>query len=149
MISPTPAPTVAAPRRTAVRGILLVLGLAVALLFVAHGLAHVVGFAGTWGFSESAAIGDGSTLLAGLDPDGIAMHALGLLWLVPIPVFLAAAVGLVARRTWWWGWALVATVASLVLCVLWFEPARIGLALNVVILAGLAVVAVLRRRAGR
>lgn len=146
----TAAPhTLPAPARARARGIALAVGLVVALLFVAHAFAHVAGFAGTWGLTETDAINDGRTLLAGLDPDGAAMHALGVLWLVPIPLYLAAAAGLVVRRTWWWSAALAATLSSLGLCLLWFEPARIGLALNVFILAGLATVAVWRRRAGR
>ncbi len=92
---------------------------------------------------------DGFTVVAGLDPDGLAMHALGVLWLVPIALFVAAAAGLVLRRAWWLGWAFAATLVSLVLCVLWLEPARVGLVLNAIILAGLAAFAAVGRRAAR
>ncbi len=143
------APAVSLPRRTSGRTATRVVAYAAAVLFVLHGIAHAVGFSGTFGLSEANAIADGYTLVTGLDPDGVAMHALGLLWLAPIPLYAVAAAGLAVRRNWWWGWALAATLASLALCVLWLEPARIGLAVNAVILAGLAIVALQRRRAAQ
>lgn len=140
---------VAIAPRTSGRAVTRALALATALLFVLHGIAHAVGFAGAFGLSESNAINEGFTLVGGLDADGLAMHALGALWLVPIPLYVVAAAGLVLRRRWWAPWALAATLASTALCILWLEPAKVGLVLDLVILVGLAVYAIIARRPAR
>mgnify|MGYP005839919303 CR=1 FL=1 len=149
MTGTTNAHAVAIAPRTSDRAAARVLALATALLFVLHGVAHAVGFAGTFGLSESNAINEGFTLVGGLDTDGLARHALGVLWLVPIPLYVVAAAGLMLRRRWWAPWALAATFFSTALCVLWLEPAKVGMALNVVILAGLGVYALVSRRERR
>ena len=41
---------------------------------------YAVGFADVFGLSEPKAGQDGYTLVNGLDPDGLAMYALGVLW---------------------------------------------------------------------
>ena len=64
----------------------------------------------------------------------------------PSPLYLVASAGLVLRRTWWQAWALAATVVSLALCILWLQPAAVGIAVDITILVGLAVYVVLARR---
>jgi hypothetical protein len=128
----------AAPRRTSSTAVARALALATAVLFVLHGVAHAVGFADVFGLSDPKTGQDGYTLVGGLDPDGVAMYALGVLWLVPIALYLVAAAGLILRRAWWFVWALAATLVSLAACILWLEPAKVGLVLNVVILVGVA-----------
>lgn len=149
MTGTTHTQAIGTPRRTSPRAAARALAIVVAALFVLHGIAHAVGFASTFGLTESNAIEDGYTLVSGLEEDGLAMYALGVLWLVPIPLFVIAAAGLVLRRTWWLGWAFAATLVSLVLCILWLEPSKVGLVLNGVILVGLVVYAISARRATR
>lgn len=136
----------AVPQRNVGRGWARVVALVVALLFIQHGAVHFMGFALTFGLATTDAVCDGYTLVAGLDPDGPAMRALGIAWLLPSPLYLIASAGLVLLRTWWQVWALAATVVSLVLCVLWIQPAIVGVVVDVVILAGLAAYAVAARR---
>ena len=123
-----------------------VVALLAALLFVQHGVVHFMGFAWAFGLIGPGAITDGYTLVAGLDPSGWAMRALGVAWLLPSPLYLVASAGLVLLHAWWQTWALAATVISLALCVLWLQPAVIGVAVDVAILAGLAVYVAITRR---
>lgn len=117
-----------------------------ALLFIQHGVVHFMGFACRFGLAGSDAVNDGYTLVAALDPDGWTMRALGVAWLLPSPLYLVASAGLVLRRNWWQAWALAATVVSLALCILWLQPAAVGIAVDITILVGLAVYVVLAHR---
>jgi hypothetical protein len=90
-----------------------------------------------------------STLVPGLLPGSMALGALGVLWVVALGLFVAAAVGIVLKRIWWLATAFAATGVSLALCIVWFDAAIVGLVLNSVILVGLLACAVWRRGAVR
>jgi hypothetical protein len=120
----------------------------VAALFALHGAAHAAGVAGIFGLGDAAAENT-SSLLPGLDPGSSAFQALGMLWVVALGLFIAAATGLVLKKSWWLGAAVAATLLSLALCVVWFDAAIVGLVLNGVILLGLLGYALPRRRAAR
>lgn len=105
-----------------------------------HGIAHLVGFLGTWGLMPATA---GSATLPGmpfgLARGGAAAKTLGVLWLVGLAAFMLAAIAL-ALDTSWWQTALVGAAAfSLVLSALWYQAAKIGLAIDVALLAGFAL----------
>jgi hypothetical protein len=110
----------------------------VALLLLAHGVAHGVGFAGAWRLSPQ--IPYKTTLLAGrLDAGPTGIRVVGVIWLVLAAAFALTAAGAFARAGWWHPLALGIAAASLVLCVLAVPDAKIGVAVNVVLLVGLAV----------
>ena len=109
-----------------------------AAFLAAHGIAHLVGFVVPWRLMTAADLPYKTTIFAGrvdLGADGIRM--IGLLWLATAVAFLAASVT----------WALdlrsafvllaVAVAASTMLCVVDWPEARIGLLVNVAILAAL------------
>jgi hypothetical protein len=77
------------------------------------------------------------TLLAGLDPDGPLMRLMGVLWLVPVVAFLAAAAGLALDAPWWRMLVVPAAITSLLLCVIWWNDAKVGAAVDLAILVGL------------
>ena len=146
MMGSIQAKAAAVSQRGISRGAARAIALLAALLFIQHGTVHFMGFAWTFGLTGPDAINDGHTLVSSLDPDGWAMRALGIAWLLPSPLYLIASAGLVLLRDWWRAWALAATVISLALCVLWLQPAVIGVAVDVAILAGLAVYVAITRR---
>lgn len=115
-----------------------------AVLFALHGVAHAAGVAGIFGLGDTPAE-NLSTLVPGLDPASLTFRALGVLWMVALGLFVAAAVGIVLKRSWWLATAFAATVVSLVLCIVWFDAAIVGLVLNSVIVVGLVACTVLRR----
>lgn len=117
--------------------------LLVAGFFVFHALAHLVGIREIWGIGAETA--NTATYLTGLDPHSAAYAALGGVWLVACVLFVVAGAGIVLRRGWWLPVAAAAAAVSLAVCVLWADAAIVGLVVNVVILAGLAAWAVVRR----
>jgi hypothetical protein len=117
--------------------------LLVAGFFVLHALAHVVGLKDIWGIGAEAT--NSTTYLTGLDPHSAVYVALGVAWLAALVLFVGAAAGIVLRRSWWLPLAFAAAALSLVLCVVWFDAAIVGLVVNAVILAGLVVWTIARR----
>jgi hypothetical protein len=98
-----------------------------------HGLAHLVGFLGAFRLSAKAPYP--SSVLAGTLPVGEgAARALGTLWLLGALAFVAAAVGVAARSPWWPTLTVAASSFSLLLCIVAWPEARIGVFANVAIL---------------
>jgi hypothetical protein len=120
--------------------------LLVAGFFVLHALAHLVGLKDIWGIG--AGVSNATTYLTGLDPHSPAYAALGVIWLAACVLFVVAAAGIVLRRGWWLVAAFAAAGVSLAVCVVWKDAAIVGLVVNAVILAGLAVWTVVRRLVG-
>lgn len=110
--------------------------LALALLFLVHGMAHLPGFAVAWRLATTGDLPYRTTLLGGrLDIGDAGIRVMGLLWLAAALGFAAAA-----ALTWrdspvWPTVALVATLASLVLSGLAWPDSRIGVFVNLAILA--------------
>ena len=106
-----------------------------AVLFVLHGLAHGVGFAVPWKLVATDDMRYTTTLLAGrLDLGETGIRVVGVLWLVIGLAFVATGIGAWMRQGWWPGAALAVASLSLVMSVLGWPDARIGVALNAVIL---------------
>ena len=107
-----------------------------ALLLIAHGIAHLVGFVVPWGLMPSDMAG-GKTVLAGaVDIGEAGAKVFGVLWLALAIGFLAAGTALLAG---WWDsvWIVRLAAVSLVFCVVGWPDTRIGLTVNVVIIAAL------------
>lgn len=111
----------------------------VATLFLLHGLVHMMGFAAAWQLGDSGGVASAPAIPAGLTAGSPVVLALGVLWLVAMAAFLAAAAGLVLHAAWWKEVAAGAATLSLLLCVAWWNDAMVGALINVVILAGLAI----------
>ena len=136
-------PTAAGRARLARLGPILV-----AVLFLLHRLAHGAGLAGIFGLGDTPPENI-SMLASGLAPEGFAFRLLGIAWLGVLAWFVVAAAGLLLRRGWWLPAAVVAAASSLALCAVWAEAAKVGLVLNVLIIAGLGAWAFLGRRRTR
>jgi hypothetical protein len=114
------------------------LHIAAALVFLAHGFAHIVGFVGHWRLSEK--IPYRTTILGGrvdLGPAG--GRLLGIVWLLLALNFALVAWGVAARTIWWQTGALAAAGVSLILCLTEWPDGRIGAAVNVAIIVVLLV----------
>lgn len=111
--------------------------IAIAIVLALHGFAHVVGFAGSFGLAES--IPYKTTVLGGtVDLGDGGIRAVGILWLVAAAAFLVASAAAMTNQEWWVKALLVAAVGSLVLGVMALPEARIGVAIDVLILAAVA-----------
>jgi hypothetical protein len=114
------------------------LRVALAGLMAVHGIAHLVGFAVPWRLLQAEEMPYSTTLLAGrLDVGDAGIKMVGLVWLGLAVAFLAAAVGVWMDRPGWTGIALGVAAASLVMSVLGWPAARIGVAVNLVLALGL------------
>jgi hypothetical protein len=120
---------------------------AAAAFFVAHGVAHLVGFLGSWGLGEFEDAPYTTFILNGtVDVGDIGMRVVGVLWLAAAAAFGAAAVAV------WRGHirAVAAlTTFSLVVCVIGLPTAIVGVWVDVAILLALGAVAVVRPAALR
>jgi hypothetical protein len=111
-----------------------------------HGAVHALGFVSTWKLG-SGATAMSPTLLPTLDPDGVVSRGLGLVWLLGLAAFVLAGFGLAIEAPWWRTLAAAAAAFSCVLCVIWWNDAKVGAVVDVVILVvlvGTAWVAQLR-----
>lgn len=109
------------------------------VLLVLHGLVHLMGFAAYWPLAEVQGLPYKTTLLGGLwqlSPGG--MRVFAALWAVAAIDFLMVAFLVLLRRPAWRVALLVATLFSLILTILDFQVAYIGVLVNLVILTALA-----------
>lgn len=113
-----------------------------ALLLMAHGVAHFVGFGHAWRILSPDPFPYRTTLIGThVNVGDAGMRVLGVLWLAVGVGFLAASGAALLKSGWWMGVTGVLAVLSLALCVLERPDADIGLVLNAGIIAVLLVVA--------
>lgn len=114
--------------------------MAFAVFLALHGIAHGVGFAGSWQLGEFRDAPLDTTLLGGRLDVGLAgIRAMGILWLLTGLAFAVCAVGVWRNLEWWPSGTTGVAIFSLVMSVMGWPEARIGVALNVAILIGLWV----------
>ncbi|MGE5926622.1 MAG: ABC transporter permease [Gemmatimonadota bacterium] len=108
--------------------------IALAVFLALHGFAHFVGFAGSFGLAES--IPYKTTILGGtVDLGDMGIRAFGALWLLAGGAFLVASAAAMTNQEWWLKALLAAATFSLVLSLMALPEARIGVLLDVLILA--------------
>ena len=108
---------------------------ALAALLIAHGVAHVVGFVVPWKLLSHAEVPYRTTILGGvIDVGDTGVRALGVVWLVAALAFVLVAVACSQDAACAHGCSPLLAL-SLALCVIGWPDARIGLVVNVVLLA--------------
>jgi hypothetical protein len=117
----------------------------IGLVLIAYGLAHAVGFVTKWRIDPAKNAPYNTTILNGIiDLGDIGMRAMGILWLVAGLVFVAAGFGVMGASSWGGFVTLDAAMFSLILSVIGWPDYRIGVFINVAILAYLGLVGRLR-----
>ena len=112
----------------------------VAAIVAIHGLAHLVGFVVPWRLAQLEEMPYSTTLLAGkLDVGAKGIRLVGLLWLLAALGYLGTAVAIACLSPWWLVAIFSVTAFSLLLCVLGWPHSKIGLIVDVGILAIFAV----------
>ncbi|HVZ39449.1 MAG TPA: ABC transporter permease [Candidatus Kapabacteria bacterium] len=110
--------------------------IALALLFLTHGIAHLPGFIVLARVATMKGMPYRTTILGGrIDVGDVGTRAIGLLWLLAAVAFVAVAIGLYAGAAWWRPGALGVAGFSLVLGILCWPEARIGVVINAAIIA--------------
>lgn len=108
---------------------------ALAAFLIAHGVAHVVGFAVPWRLVSASDVPYRTTLLAGtIDVGDVGARAVGVIWLLAAVAFVLLGTAVLA------GWRVhsplfIVLGLSLVLCALGWPDTRIGAVVNIVLLA--------------
>lgn len=113
---------------------------AVAIFMILHGIAHLPGFVVPWRIATFKDTPYKTTLLSGrLDVGDTGIRIIGVLWLAVAIAFVVAGIAMIAGTQWWGVTAICVALVSLVLSLLSLPEARIGVAVNIAILALLAV----------
>ena len=116
------------------------LRIAFAVFLALHGVAHLVGFAGSFQLGEFRGKPLDTTLLGGrIDVGRGGIRAMGVAWLLTAVAFVAVAGAVWADAAGWPTLTAVVAGVSLVLSVLGWPAARVGVFLNLAILAGIAL----------
>lgn len=114
--------------------------IALAIVMVLHGAAHLVGFAESWQLSMTETVPYKTTVLSGrVDLGTAGIRSAGVLWLLAALAFGLVAAGAVMNASGWVSMAMTTAVASLVLCLVWWPEARIGVPVNVALIAALVM----------
>ena len=107
--------------------------IALGILMLMHGSAHMVGFAGAW--KLKADIPYKTTVLAGhVNLGDAGIRVLGLVWGLAAIAFAVAGVAALTNRSWWIPATLLVTMASLLLTLVETPDARVGALVNVFLL---------------
>lgn len=97
-----------------------------AAVLVLHGVGHAMFAFAAWtdvpmGFTDSPWI-----LPGGMMPKSVAGQISAIIWLIALVLFLAAAFGLVQSAGWWPTAAVIGSVLSLLVLVLWWNTITPG-----------------------
>ena len=120
----------------------------IAILFLAHGVGHVLFLANSWGFWK---VSDGRSPLfenllhASQTTEGL----IGLLWLVPLVGFVMSAWGCYSESPWWRIAALVSALISTSLIAVWISGLNMSSAFfALVVNAAIAVILLWQQSTG-
>lgn len=103
---------------------------------ILHGVAHLVGFVVPWRLVQVEDAPYKTTQLGGRwDIGDTGIRIVGVLWLVGALAFAAAGIGLVGGHAWWTNLTLYAAAVSLVMSILGWPDAKIGVVINILLLA--------------
>jgi hypothetical protein len=110
-----------------------------AVLLLAHGIAHLPGFLVSWRLRSFAEMPYRTTILGGsVDIGDGGIKTIGLAWLVASVLFVVAMGATLTRAAWGQPVVCAAAGLSTLLCVVGWPDARLGLVANAVILLLLA-----------
>ena len=112
---------------------------ALALLMGLHGIVHLAGFADSFHLTAATDLPYKTTLLGGRVDLGGGIRVMGILWLALSAVFVVVAAGTALNTTWWVNAAGITVTISLVMTLLEMPQARIGVLINLAILAALFI----------
>ncbi len=116
-----------------------------AVFLALHGLAHAPGFTAGWKLTQPEDMVYTTTVLWGnVDLGDVGIRIQALFWLPGIALFVLAAYALFNHRAWAIRMLAIASAYSLVICLINMPNAVVGLVINVLLLAGIAFVQVVK-----
>jgi hypothetical protein len=109
---------------------------AIAAVLAVHGFAHLVGFVVSWRIASLDEMPYKTTILAGkLDVGDTGIRVVGMGWLLAAMAFFASAAALILQVPWWFPATVVLLLSSVALCVIGWPDAKIGVFVNLALLA--------------
>jgi hypothetical protein len=106
------------------------------LLMLLHGVAHLPGFVTSWRLRALPDFPYHTVVLRGrVDVRDSGMRILGALWLAAALGFSLSAVGALARDERWLPLALASSLLSIMLCIIEWPIARVGLWVDILVIA--------------
>lgn len=112
---------------------------AIAVVLVLHGIAHLVGFAVPWRLTKGSQQAYKTTIIGGRDVGPMGIRFIGIFYLALAVAFVAMAYGAFADASWWPQYTLFISGLSLFLCIVNWPDTKIGLVLNIIIIAYLVI----------
>jgi hypothetical protein len=113
--------------------------IALSILLLLHGIAHLPGFLVSWRLMKAETVPYGTTIVGGaLDVGDGGIRFVGVLWLLVAAACVVAGVAGLRGTTGWPTLALSAVTFSFLLCIIGWPAARLGLALDAALLAVLS-----------
>ena len=107
----------------------------IGLFFIAHGVAHLVGFLSYWRIVDFEEMPYSTKQLMGrVDAGETGIRVIGVLWLIGALAFIASGLVLIFLQPWWQTLTLYTTIYSLALSILSLPFSRYGLIINIIIL---------------
>jgi len=114
------------------------ISIALAVLLFVHGFAHFPGFLVPWRLATLAEMPYKTTVLAGsVDVGHWGIRFFAVLWLMAAVGFVICGTATLARAPWWFPATVSVSVFSLVLCSIGWPDSRIGIYVNVALLAAM------------
>ena len=112
--------------------------LIIAALMAFHGIAHLAGFAGAWRLAPEGYPYRTTVLGGHVDLGDSGIRVVGVVWLALAIAFVTLSISAVGDAAWWPATALGVAAVSLLLSVMEFPEARLGVLINIVLIAALA-----------
>ena len=110
---------------------MIILRIGLAIMLFGHGIGHVVGFLGSWTklqifpelpFNEFPWIFSGNIFI-----ESAVGKVFGIIWLISMAAFFAAAFGLIAQQSWWATVVVIASFLSLLAVIPWWNTFTPGI----------------------
>ena len=113
---------------------------ALAFFLLAHGVAHLVGFVSSWKLATLAELPYKTTVFSGrIEVGDAGIRVMGVLWLLAALAFVVAAIAVATEAGWAVRFIFAGVIASLMLCLVGWPDARVGVGVNVGLVLLLAI----------
>jgi hypothetical protein len=115
------------------------------IFMLLHGFAHLPGFTVAWRLTDRPEMPYKTTVLgSAVNLGDVGIRIIGVMWLLGAIAFGVSGISLITRQPWWHQLALATAASSLVLTIIGWPDSRIGILVNLIIIAAL----ILAPRAG-
>lgn len=115
------------------------MNIVIPILLLLHGIAHLVGFVVPWQLTKNSRQAYKTTIIGGRDVGPSGIRLIGIFYLVLALAFAGMAVGAWMESLWWPRYTLFISGMSLFMCIVNWPDTKIGLVLNLVIIAYLMI----------